>query len=62
MILDPAIPEVRLQITNIVKEITTNYDIDGIIFDDYFYPYGGTANQDAKSQSQYFEAWSDAHR
>ena len=61
VILDPAIPEVRLQITNIVKEITTNYDIDGIIFDDYFYPYGGTANQDAKSQSQYFEAWSDAH-
>lgn len=47
VILDPAIPEVRLQITNIVKEITTNYDIDGIIFDDYFYPYGGTSNQDA---------------
>ena len=24
---------------NVVKDIVTRYDIDGIHFDDYFYPY-----------------------
>jgi uncharacterized lipoprotein YddW (UPF0748 family) len=30
---------VRSLITEGVAEIVTNYDVDGIIFDDYFYPY-----------------------
>lgn len=33
------IPEVRRYITNIVVNIIRNYDVDGIHFDDYFYPY-----------------------
>ncbi len=35
---NPAVPEVRQLIINGVKEITANYDVDGIHFDDYFYP------------------------
>lgn len=36
---DPGIPEVRELICKGVKEICENYNVDGIIFDDYFYPY-----------------------
>jgi uncharacterized lipoprotein YddW (UPF0748 family) len=47
--LDPANPEVRTQITNIIADIITKYDVDGIVFDDYFYAYGGTTTQDSAS-------------
>ena len=33
------LPEVRQYITDIVVGIVRNYDVDGIHFDDYFYPY-----------------------
>ncbi|MDD6208854.1 MAG: family 10 glycosylhydrolase [Clostridiales bacterium] len=39
---NPASEEVRDLITNGVKEIVSNYDVDGIIFDDYFYPNLGS--------------------
>ncbi len=35
---DPALPEVRDLITAGIKEIIDNYDVDGVHFDDYFYP------------------------
>jgi len=53
IILDPALPEVRQQIKNVVGDIINKYDIDGLIMDDYFYPYGGTTNQDAESVKKY---------
>ena len=42
-VLNPAKKEVLERILAVTKEIVTNYDIDGVIFDDYFYPQGGTA-------------------
>ena len=33
------IPEVRELVCRGVEEIVENYDVDGIVFDDYFYPY-----------------------
>ena len=36
---DPGIPEVRQLIADGVREIVAGYDVDGVIFDDYFYPY-----------------------
>lgn len=36
--LNPAKPAVQKLIINGVKEIVENYDVDGIHFDDYFYP------------------------
>src|SRR5690606_34811618 len=38
-LFNPGIPEVREYITGIVTDIVRNYDIDGVHFDDYFYPY-----------------------
>lgn len=35
---NPAIPQVRQLIIDGVKEIVTKYEVDGIHFDDYFYP------------------------
>lgn len=37
--LDPGQPEVIQHIKNIAGEIMNKYDVDGIHFDDYFYPY-----------------------
>ncbi len=37
-IYNPALPEVQDRITNIIKEVITRYDVDGIHLDDYFYP------------------------
>ncbi len=51
--LDPGNPEVRAHVVKVIQEIVNNYDIDGIVFDDYFYPYGGTTTQDATSKSKY---------
>ena len=36
---DPAIPEVRDFVSDVVKDVVLRYDIDAIHFDDYFYPY-----------------------
>lgn len=52
-ILDPGIPEVRQYVTNVIMEMVNNYDIDGMIWDDYFYPYGGTTTEDAASKALY---------
>jgi uncharacterized lipoprotein YddW (UPF0748 family) len=38
-ILDPGIPDVRNYVTSVVMDIVRRYDVDGIHFDDYFYPY-----------------------
>ena len=35
---NPALPEVQQHIADTVAEIVTKYDVDGIHFDDYFYP------------------------
>jgi uncharacterized lipoprotein YddW (UPF0748 family) len=36
---NPAVPEARNYITEVITEIVMDYDVDGIHFDDYFYPY-----------------------
>lgn len=36
---DPGLPEVQDWVVNIVKDIVSRYDVDGIHMDDYFYPY-----------------------
>lgn len=39
IILNPAKAEVKQHIIDSMMEIIKNYDVDGIHFDDYFYPY-----------------------
>ena len=36
--LNPSIPQVQQLVVDSVKEVAQNYDVDGIHFDDYFYP------------------------
>ncbi|WP_238013149.1 family 10 glycosylhydrolase [Dactylosporangium sp. AC04546] len=36
---DPGIPEVRAWVQDAIMDAVTRYDVDGVHFDDYFYPY-----------------------
>jgi len=49
MYYNPGLPETRELIANGVLEIVRNYDVDGIHFDDYFYPYPVAEKVDGKS-------------
>ena len=55
-ILNPGLPEVRQRICDVVAEIVTNYDIDGLLFDDYFYLQGTPMSQDADLYKAYTTA------
>ena len=53
--LNPAYPYVRSLIADGAAEIAANYDVDGIHFDDYFYP-----SQDAALDSAAYEAYTQS--
>ena len=38
-LFNPGIPAVRAYLINLIADIIIRYDIDGVHFDDYFYPY-----------------------
>lgn len=50
---NPALKEVRALVKQGVEEILKNYDVDGIHFDDYFYPYNVTDYPDADDFEKY---------
>lgn len=55
-IYNPALPEVRQRLAAIVNELITRYPVDGIHFDDYFYPdpsSAGTMQSDADDYATY---------
>lgn len=57
---DPGIPEVRQLVTDGVREIVENYDVDGVQFDDYFYPgtdFADDASYQAYGDGQSLEDW-----
>ncbi|MCB0596204.1 MAG: family 10 glycosylhydrolase [Lewinellaceae bacterium] len=37
--LNPGVPQAREHVRDVVAEVVAKYDIDGVHFDDYFYPY-----------------------
>ena len=37
--LDPGEPSVRREVIRVITDVVRRYDIDGVHFDDYFYPY-----------------------
>jgi len=58
-LFNPGLPEVRSYITSVVMDIVRNYDIDGIHFDDYFYPYPEkNPIPDANTYQQYGKGFS----
>lgn len=57
-ILNPGLPEVREYIADVVTDVVVNYDVDGVHFDDYFYPYpddgfSGITNEDETTYITY---------
>ena len=52
-IMNPALPEVKQRILDVVIDICNKYDIDGIVFDDYFYQSGLPASYDAEWYNAY---------
>ena len=61
-IIDPGYPEARDYVHKVMMEIVNNYDIDGILMDDYFYAYGGTNTEDADSRSKHLYKVTDADK
>ena len=58
VVFNPALESSRRRLLNVCKELIQNYEIDGIIFDDYFYPGGGTPTDNTAPD---YQLWKDAH-
>jgi uncharacterized lipoprotein YddW (UPF0748 family) len=43
IVMDPGAGVVRAHVVSVVRDLVARYDLDGIHFDDYFYPYPGSA-------------------
>ncbi len=56
-ILNPGLPETRQRIVDVIREIITGYDVDGVVFDDYFYPNGIPTNSSAED----YNLWNDSN-
>ena len=48
LFLNPGEPEVIRHVVRTVREIAEKYPVDGIVFDDYFYPYSDIGSIDAR--------------
>ena len=59
VVLDPARDETVERIVNVCKEIITKYDVDGILYDDYFYPDGITSGPDAGDYQEWLDSGTD---
>lgn len=42
--MNPGATPVRQHVVNVVRDVLDHYDVDGVHFDDYFYPYPDAAN------------------
>ncbi len=60
--LDPARQGTQDYSFNVVMDVVRRYDIDGVHFDDYFYPYGDGTFPDDDSWSEYQESGGDLSR
>ena len=55
-ILNPALPEVKQRIIDVTIDLISKYDVDGVVFDDYFYQNGLPASYDAADYAKYTAA------
>jgi uncharacterized lipoprotein YddW (UPF0748 family) len=60
---DPGYPQVRENIIKVIMEVVRKYSIDGVILDDYFYPYPvmGKKFPDSKTFSKYGKSFYPNH-
>lgn len=63
---DPASEKTQNHVSAVVKDLVKRYDIDGIHFDDYFYPYasynGGVDFPDSKTWNAYLNSGGNLSR
>lgn len=61
---NPGIPAVRNYIRSVVVDLVKRYDVDGIHFDDYFYPYpvAGQSIPDSAAYATYHGSWTNVAR
>lgn len=52
-IFNPGLDAARQRIIDVCSEIVNNYDVDGLVFDDYFYPNGIPENSTAGDYTIY---------
>jgi uncharacterized lipoprotein YddW (UPF0748 family) len=60
---NPGIPQVRRFVEDAMLDAVTRYDVDGVHFDDYFYPYpvSGETIPDQTTYQQYGAGFSNIH-
>ncbi len=60
-ILDPGLPAVREYVKNVIMDVVTRYDVDGVHFDDYFYPYppNNITNEDDNTFARYPDGYTN---
>jgi hypothetical protein len=63
-LLNPGLPHVRQHVTNVILDVVNRYDIDGIHFDDYFYPYPdgsftGISTEDVTTFAEHSRGFAD---
>ena len=56
-VLNPGLDATRAHIVKVCKEIIEKYPVEGMIFDDYFYPTGGTSE---KSDAPDYQLWKNS--
>ncbi|MDE6484573.1 MAG: family 10 glycosylhydrolase [Duncaniella sp.] len=54
--LNPGMEDVRKHIVDVCRDIVRLYDVDGLIFDDYFYPNGIPENASAPDYDLYLKS------
>ena len=54
LVLNAGVPAARDFVADGVREIVSKYDVDGVVFDDYFYPY--PVNDDSGARVQFDDA------
>ena len=59
VVMDPSSTAVRAHVVSVVTEIVRSYDVDGVVFDDYFYPYPDSAGTPFPDSAPY-QAYVDA--
>ncbi|SMG28201.1 family 10 glycosylhydrolase [Paenibacillus aquistagni] len=59
LLFNPGVPAAREFILKGIMEVVANYDIDGVHFDDYFYPYGTIPFEDEKTYEDYNKVFSN---
>lgn len=59
MWLDPTDPRAKAHSLKVIKDVVRRYDIDGVHFDDYFYPYAETDAEGKKIEFPDEQNWRD---